>query len=147
MPPQHEGATYAGQVTNSGAEHGQGHHPGGAVLGTGAFSGVVRKWQVPSLNSAVTGSPSNAGTGPRPTRYPDLDGGHVVVVQGDLASGLPRGHTVTVDSRGAHDGEPDVPTYGARKGAEHSMTQSFAFALARLGTCCVGIAPGSSLPT
>ena len=58
------------------------------------------------------------------------------------AEGFPRGRIVTVGSRGAYRGEPDVPAYGASKAAVHSMTQSLAVALAPRGITCVGIAPG-----
>lgn len=55
---------------------------------------------------------------------------------------MPRGRVVTVGSRGAYRGEPEVPAYGASKAALHSMTQSLAVALAPHGIGCVGIAPG-----
>jgi NAD(P)-dependent dehydrogenase (short-subunit alcohol dehydrogenase family) len=58
------------------------------------------------------------------------------------AEGCPRGRIVTVGSRGAYRGEPDVPAYGASKAAVHAMTQSLAVALAPRGITCVGIAPG-----
>ena len=57
-------------------------------------------------------------------------------------SGVPRGRIVTVGSRGAYRGEPEVPAYGASKAAVHAMTQSLAVALAPHGIGCVGIAPG-----
>jgi 3-oxoacyl-[acyl-carrier protein] reductase len=58
------------------------------------------------------------------------------------AAGAPRGRIVTVGSRGAYRGEPEVPAYGASKAAVHAMTQSLAVALAPHGIGCVGIAPG-----
>jgi 3-oxoacyl-[acyl-carrier protein] reductase len=58
------------------------------------------------------------------------------------AQDCPRGRIVTVGSRGAYRGEPDVPAYGASKAAVQSMTQSLAVALAPRGIACVGIAPG-----
>ena len=64
------------------------------------------------------------------------------MIEVDSAEGLPRGRIVTVGSRGAFRGEPDVPAYGASKAAIHSMTQSLAVALAPHGIGCVGIAPG-----
>ncbi|HET7328298.1 MAG TPA: SDR family oxidoreductase [Nocardioidaceae bacterium] len=57
-------------------------------------------------------------------------------------TGVPRGRVVTVGSRGAYRGEPEVPAYGASKAAVHAMTQSLAVALAPHGIGCVGIAPG-----
>jgi NAD(P)-dependent dehydrogenase (short-subunit alcohol dehydrogenase family) len=60
----------------------------------------------------------------------------------DPAPGLPRGRVVTVGSRGAYRGEPQVPAYGASKAGVHAMTQSLAVALAPYGIGCVGIAPG-----
>jgi len=57
-------------------------------------------------------------------------------------TGRPRGRIVTVGSRGAYRGEPEVPAYGASKAAVHAMTQSLAVALAPHGVGCVGIAPG-----
>lgn len=54
----------------------------------------------------------------------------------------PRGCIVTVGSRGAYRGEPEVPAYGASKAAVHAMSQSLAVALAPHGITCVGIAPG-----
>jgi len=65
---------------------------------------------------------------------------HMIEVQ--PADGFPRGRIVTVGSRGAYRGEPDVPANGASKAAVHSMTQSLAVALAPHGIGCVGIAPG-----
>jgi 3-oxoacyl-[acyl-carrier protein] reductase len=65
---------------------------------------------------------------------------HMISVE--PADGCPRGRIVTVGSRGAYRGEPDVPAYGASKAAVHSMTQSLAVALAPHGISCVGIAPG-----
>jgi NAD(P)-dependent dehydrogenase (short-subunit alcohol dehydrogenase family) len=56
--------------------------------------------------------------------------------------GQPRGRIVTIGSRGAYRGEPEVPAYGASKAAVHSMTQSLAVALAPHGIGCVAIAPG-----
>jgi NAD(P)-dependent dehydrogenase (short-subunit alcohol dehydrogenase family) len=71
---------------------------------------------------------------------------HMIEVQ--PADGCPRGRIITVGSRGAYRGEPDVPAYGASKAAAQSMTQSLAVALAPRGISCVGIAPeGSSPPT
>jgi len=64
------------------------------------------------------------------------------MIEVESADGLPRGRIVTVGSRGAFRGEPDVPAYGASKAAIHSMTQSLAVALAPHGIGCVGIAPG-----
>jgi 3-oxoacyl-[acyl-carrier protein] reductase len=58
------------------------------------------------------------------------------------AAGVCRGRIVTVGSRGAYRGEPEVPAYGASKAAVHAMTQSLAVALAPFGIGCVGIAPG-----
>ncbi|WP_238384736.1 SDR family NAD(P)-dependent oxidoreductase [Segeticoccus rhizosphaerae] len=58
------------------------------------------------------------------------------------ATGFPRGRIVTVGSRGAYRGEPQVPAYGASKAGVHAMTQSLAVALAPHGIGCVGIAPG-----
>jgi 3-oxoacyl-[acyl-carrier protein] reductase len=58
------------------------------------------------------------------------------------AAGGARGRIVTVGSRGAYRGEPEVPAYGASKAAVHAMTQSLAVALAPHGIGCVGIAPG-----
>lgn len=58
------------------------------------------------------------------------------------AAGVARGRIVTVGSRGAYRGEPQVPAYGASKAAVHAMTQSLAVALAPHGIGCVGIAPG-----
>jgi 3-oxoacyl-[acyl-carrier protein] reductase len=55
---------------------------------------------------------------------------------------LPRGRIVTVGSRGAYRGEPQVPSYGASKAGVHAMTQSLAVALAPHGIGCVGLAPG-----
>ncbi len=60
----------------------------------------------------------------------------------DPAPDLPRGRVVTVGSRGAYRGEPQVPAYGASKAGVHAMTQSLAVALAPHGIGCVGIAPG-----
>jgi len=65
---------------------------------------------------------------------------HMIDVE--QADGFPRGRIVTVGSRGAYRGEPEVPAYGASKAAVHSMTQSLAVALAPHGIGCVGIAPG-----
>jgi 3-oxoacyl-[acyl-carrier protein] reductase len=64
------------------------------------------------------------------------------MIDTEAAPGLPRGRIVTVGSRGAYRGEPEVPAYGASKAAVHSMTQSLAVALAPHGIGCVGIAPG-----
>lgn len=64
------------------------------------------------------------------------------MIEVDPTEGLPRGRIVTVGSRGAYRGEPDVPAYGASKAAVHSMSQSLAVALAPHGIGCVGIAPG-----
>ena len=64
------------------------------------------------------------------------------MIEVDPPEGCPRGRIVTVGSRGAYRGEPDVPAYGASKAAVHSMTQSLAVALAPHGIGCVGIAPG-----
>ena len=64
------------------------------------------------------------------------------MIEVEPAGGCPRGRIVTVGSRGAYRGEPDVPAYGASKAAVHSMTQSLAVALAPHGIGCVGIAPG-----
>ena len=64
------------------------------------------------------------------------------MIEVEPADGLPRGRIVTVGSRGAYRGEPEVPAYGASKAAVHSMTQSLAVALAPHGIACVGIAPG-----
>ncbi len=64
------------------------------------------------------------------------------MIEVEPAEGLPRGRIVTVGSRGAFRGEPDVPAYGASKAAIHSMSQSLAVALAPHGIGCVGIAPG-----
>ncbi len=60
----------------------------------------------------------------------------------DPPAALPRGRVVTVGSRGAYRGEPQVPAYGASKAGVHAMTQSLAVALAPHGIGCVGIAPG-----
>ena len=60
----------------------------------------------------------------------------------DPPAGLPRGRIVTVGSRGAYRGEPQVPAYGASKAGVHAMTQSLAVALAPHGIACTGIAPG-----
>lgn len=60
----------------------------------------------------------------------------------DPPTDLPRGRVVTVGSRGAYRGEPQVPAYGASKAGVHAMTQSLAVALAPHGIGCVGIAPG-----
>lgn len=60
----------------------------------------------------------------------------------DPLPGVPRGRVVTVGSRGAYRGEPQVPAYGASKAGVHAMTQSLAVALAPHGIGCVGIAPG-----
>jgi len=64
------------------------------------------------------------------------------MIEVDPADGFSRGRIVTVGSRGAYRGEPEVPAYGASKAAVHSMTQSLAVALAPHGIGCVGIAPG-----
>ena len=64
------------------------------------------------------------------------------MIEVDPADGLPRGRIITVGSRGAYRGEPEVPAYGASKAAVHSMTQSLAVALAPHGIGCIGIAPG-----
>jgi 3-oxoacyl-[acyl-carrier protein] reductase len=64
------------------------------------------------------------------------------MIEVEPAAGFPRGRIVTVGSRGAHRGEPEVPAYGASKAAVHSMTQSLAVALAPHGISCIGIAPG-----
>ena len=64
------------------------------------------------------------------------------MIEVEPADSFPRGRIVTVGSRGAYRGEPDVPAYGASKAAVHSMTQSLAVALAPHGIGCVGIAPG-----
>jgi 3-oxoacyl-[acyl-carrier protein] reductase len=64
------------------------------------------------------------------------------MIEVEPVDGLPRGRIVTVGSRGAYRGEPEVPAYGATKAAVHSMTQSLAVALAPRGIACVGIAPG-----
>ncbi|MEO8555480.1 MAG: SDR family oxidoreductase [Actinomycetota bacterium] len=64
------------------------------------------------------------------------------MIEVEPADGFSRGRIVTVGSRGAHRGEPEVPAYGASKAAVHSMTQSLAVALAPHGIGCVGIAPG-----
>ena len=64
------------------------------------------------------------------------------MIEVEPADGFPRGRIVSVGSRGAYRGEPDVPAYGASKAAVHSMTQSLAVALAPHGIGCVGIAPG-----
>ena len=64
------------------------------------------------------------------------------MIEVEQADGFPRGRIVTVGSRGAYRGEPEVPAYGASKAAVHSMTQSIAVALAPHGISCVGIAPG-----
>jgi 3-oxoacyl-[acyl-carrier protein] reductase len=64
------------------------------------------------------------------------------MIEVEPADGFPRGRIVTVGSRGAYRGEPEVPAYGASKAAVHSMTQSLAVALAPHGIGCVGIAPG-----
>jgi len=64
------------------------------------------------------------------------------MIEVEPADGCPRGRIVTVGSRGAYRGEPDVPAYGASKAAVQSMTQSLAVAFAPRGISCVGIAPG-----
>jgi len=64
------------------------------------------------------------------------------MIEVEPPSGFSRGRIVTVGSRGAYRGEPEVPAYGATKAAVHSMTQSLAVALAPHGIGCVGIAPG-----
>jgi 3-oxoacyl-[acyl-carrier protein] reductase len=64
------------------------------------------------------------------------------MIEVEPADGFSRGRIVTVGSRGAYRGEPEVPAYGASKAAVHSMTQSLAVALAPHGIGCVGIAPG-----
>ena len=64
------------------------------------------------------------------------------MIEVEPTDGFPRGRIVTVGSRGAYRGEPQVPAYGASKAAVHSMTQSLAVALAPHGIACVGIAPG-----
>jgi len=64
------------------------------------------------------------------------------MVDTEPAEGMPRGRIVTVGSRGAYRGEPQVPAYGASKAAVHAMTQSLSVALAPFGIGCVGIAPG-----
>jgi len=64
------------------------------------------------------------------------------MIEVEPADGFPRGRIISVGSRGAYRGEPDVPAYGASKAAVHSMTQSLAVALAPHGIGCVGIAPG-----
>ena len=64
------------------------------------------------------------------------------MIEVEPADGCPGGRIVTVGSRGAYRGEPDVPAYGASKAAVQSMTQSLAVALAPRGISCVGIAPG-----
>ncbi len=64
------------------------------------------------------------------------------MIEVEPAAGFPRGRIVTVGSRGAYRGEPEVPAYGASKAAVHSMTQSLAVALAPHGIGCIGIAPG-----
>ena len=64
------------------------------------------------------------------------------MIEVEPADGCPRGRIVTVGSRGAYRGEPEVPAYGASKAAVQSMTQSLAVALAPHGISCVGIAPG-----
>nr|MDQ4008394.1 SDR family oxidoreductase [Actinomycetota bacterium] len=58
------------------------------------------------------------------------------------ADGPSRGRIVTVGSRGAYRGEPEIPAYGASKAAVHAMTQSLAVALAPHRIGCVAIAPG-----
>jgi NAD(P)-dependent dehydrogenase (short-subunit alcohol dehydrogenase family) len=52
------------------------------------------------------------------------------------------GRIVTVGSRGAYRGEPDVPAYGATKAAVQSLTQSLAVALAPHGIAAAAVAPG-----
>ena len=64
------------------------------------------------------------------------------MIEVEPADGCSRGRIVTVGSRGAYRGEPEVPAYGASKAAVHAMTQSLAVALAPHGIGCVGIAPG-----
>ena len=64
------------------------------------------------------------------------------MIEVEPADGCSRGRIVTVGSRGAYRGEPEVPAYGASKAAVHSMTQSLAVSLAPHGIGCVGIAPG-----
>ena len=64
------------------------------------------------------------------------------MIEVEPADGFSRGRIVTVGSRGAYRGEPEVPAYGASKAAVHSMTQSLAVALAPHGISCIGIAPG-----
>ena len=64
------------------------------------------------------------------------------MIEVEPADGFSRGRIVTVGSRGAYRGEPEVPAYGASKAAVHSMTQSLAVSLAPHGIGCVGIAPG-----
>jgi NAD(P)-dependent dehydrogenase (short-subunit alcohol dehydrogenase family) len=63
------------------------------------------------------------------------------VVRHMLDKGI-RGRIVSVGSRGAYRGEPDVPAYGATKAAVHSMTQSLAGALAPHGIAVSAVAPG-----
>jgi NAD(P)-dependent dehydrogenase (short-subunit alcohol dehydrogenase family) len=63
------------------------------------------------------------------------------VVRHMLDSGI-RGRIVSVGSRGAYRGEPDVPAYGATKAAVHSMTQSLAVRLAPHGIAVSAVAPG-----
>ena len=64
------------------------------------------------------------------------------MIEVEPADGCPRGRIITVGSRGAYRGEPEVPAYGASKAAVQSMTQSLAVALAPRGISCIGIAPG-----
>jgi 3-oxoacyl-[acyl-carrier protein] reductase len=69
------------------------------------------------------------------------------MIEVEPAHGCPRGRIITVGSRGAYRGEPDVPAYGASKAAVQSMTQSLAVALAPAASAASGSLPGSSLPT
>ena len=52
------------------------------------------------------------------------------------------GRVVTVTSRGAYRGEPEVPAYGASKAGLNSLTQSLALALAGDGIAVSAVAPG-----
>jgi len=58
------------------------------------------------------------------------------------AAGLPVGRVVSIGSRGAYRGEPDVPAYGASKAGVHSMGQSLARSLGAHGISVTSVAPG-----
>lgn len=58
------------------------------------------------------------------------------------ADGVPVGRVVSVGSRGAYRGEPDIPAYGASKAGLHSFGQSMAQHLGRHGIAVTSVAPG-----